>query len=40
MALAPNVAAMSNSRTRPVMREASVSTDTREADLINDTREV
>ena len=36
-ALAPKVEATSSSRTRPVMREASVSSETREADLNRDT---
>jgi hypothetical protein len=37
MALAPKVDAMSNSRTKPVMRDARVSRETIEADLISDT---
>ncbi|MCY1375019.1 hypothetical protein D9M69_623990 [compost metagenome] len=36
-ALAPKVAAMSSSRTRPVMRDSRVSSETREADLKSDT---
>ena len=37
MALAPKVDAINNSRTKPVMRDARVSKETIEADLISDT---
>ncbi len=39
-ALAPNMAAIKDSRNRPVMREARVSKDTMEADLNRLTRQV
>ena len=39
-ALAPKVEAINNSRTSPVMREASVRRETREADLNSDTTRV
>jgi len=38
--LAPNVAAISSSRTKPVMRDANVSSETMEADLNRDTARV
>jgi hypothetical protein len=37
MGVAPNMAAISNWRTKPVMREARVKTETKEADLKSDT---
>ena len=37
MALAPKVAAINSSRTRPVMRDTSVKAETVEADLKSDT---
>jgi hypothetical protein len=40
MALAPKVEAISNSRAKPVMRDASVSRETVEAALNRDTRRV
>ena len=37
MGVAPNMVAISNWRTKPVMREARVNTETKEADLNSDT---
>jgi len=40
MALTPKVAAMSRSRTKPLMRDSRVSSETTEADLKSDTARV